>query len=211
LDVQIAASSKQTQLMSGPSLAVGTPCFSRTAVMEAIRPQVDAYVLDWILSQPLRREWFFEQRDGNCRLMASFAIRLTETVGVWARAVGPVAEWVTQQLWPTTRKRTQSNLPPTRLTQTHRREAKGLSSVSTALVAPRLENLCRGCGKAIADRRTHCANCAVSTATKRLVKAAKIGRAAARNPEARAKHAESERRHAQARSAWDASMQPGWL
>jgi len=130
---------------------------------------------------------------------------------MWSRAVGPVAEWVTQQLWSTTRKRTQSNLPPTRLTQTHRREAKGLSSVSTALVAPRLENLCRGCGKAIADRRTHCANCAVSTATKRLVKAAKIGRAAARNPEARAKHAESERRHAQARSAWDASMQPGWL
>jgi hypothetical protein len=29
---QIAASSKQTQLITGPSLAVGTPCFSRTAV-----------------------------------------------------------------------------------------------------------------------------------------------------------------------------------
>ncbi|PYV67852.1 MAG: CRISPR-associated endonuclease Cas1 [Acidobacteria bacterium] len=194
-------------------LHVDTPARDSLAcdLMEAIRPKVDAYVLDWVLSQPLRRDWFFEQRDGNCRLMASFAIRLTETAGMWSRAVGPVAEWVTQQLWSTTRKRTQSNLPPTRLTQTHRREAKGLSSVSTALVAPRLENLCRGCGKAIADRRTHCANCAVSTATKRLVKAAKIGRAAARNPEARAKHAESERRHAQARSAWDASMQPGWL
>jgi hypothetical protein len=31
-DVQIAASSKQTQLITGPSLAVGTPCSSRTAV-----------------------------------------------------------------------------------------------------------------------------------------------------------------------------------
>src|SRR6266566_1006791 len=48
-------------------------------LMEAIRPLVDAYVLDWILSQPLRREWLFERRDGNCRLMASFATRLTET------------------------------------------------------------------------------------------------------------------------------------
>ncbi|PYV70811.1 MAG: CRISPR-associated endonuclease Cas1, partial [Acidobacteria bacterium] len=94
-------------------------------LMEAIRPQVDAYVLNWILSQPLRREWFFEQRDGNCRLMASFAIRLTETVGMWARAIGPVAEWVARQLWSTTQKRTQSNLPPTRLTQDHKREAKG--------------------------------------------------------------------------------------
>src|ERR1019366_1597466 len=30
---QIAASSKQTQLITGPSLAVGTPCFSRTVVL----------------------------------------------------------------------------------------------------------------------------------------------------------------------------------
>src|SRR5712692_1706828 len=30
--VQIAASSKQTELITGPSLAVGTSCFSRTAV-----------------------------------------------------------------------------------------------------------------------------------------------------------------------------------
>src|SRR5205823_8740171 len=84
-------------------------------LMEPIRAQVDAYVLDWVLNQPLRREWFFEQRDGNCRLMASFAIRLTETVGMWARAIAPVAEWVARQLWSKTQKRTQSNLPPTRL------------------------------------------------------------------------------------------------
>src|SRR2546427_9526395 len=32
---QIAASSKQTQLITGPSLAVGTPCFSRTAVSKS--------------------------------------------------------------------------------------------------------------------------------------------------------------------------------
>src|ERR1039457_418938 len=37
---QIAASSKQTQLITGPSLAVGTPCFSRTAVVQNILAQV---------------------------------------------------------------------------------------------------------------------------------------------------------------------------
>ena len=49
-------------------LHVDTPARDSLAcdLMEAIRPQVDAYVLNWILSQPLRREWFFEQRDGNC-------------------------------------------------------------------------------------------------------------------------------------------------
>src|SRR5205807_6864855 len=100
--------------------------------MEPIRPQVDRYVLYWILSQPLRREWFFEQRDGNCRLMAPFASRLAETAQVWARAVGPVTEWVARELWSTTRKRMQSNLPPTRLTQNHKREANGIMSAPIA-------------------------------------------------------------------------------
>jgi len=36
-------------------------------LMEPVRPQVDAFLLDWISRGPLRREWFFEQRDGNCR------------------------------------------------------------------------------------------------------------------------------------------------
>jgi CRISPR-associated endonuclease Cas1 len=40
-------------------------------LMEAVRTQVDEYVLNWITKQTLRREWFFEERDGNCRLMAA--------------------------------------------------------------------------------------------------------------------------------------------
>jgi len=194
-------------------LHVDTPARDSLAcdLMEAIRPQVDAYVLDWILSQPFRREWFFEQRDGNCRLMSSFAIRLTETTGVWARAIAPVAEWVARQLWSTTQKRTHSNLPPTRLTQTHRREAKSAESALTSRAAPRPENLCHGCGEIIRDGRNHCANCSVTSATERLVNAACAGRVVAHSPEARAKQAISERRHANARACWDASSQPAWL
>jgi CRISPR-associated endonuclease Cas1 len=194
-------------------LHVDTPARDSLAcdLMEAIRPQVDAYVLDWILSQPLRREWFFEQRDGNCRLMASFAIRLTETASLWARAIGPVAEWVARQLWSTTQERTRSNLPPTRLTQTRRREVKGVGSAPAGRTGPRLENLCRSCGKTIRDGRKHCVKCALAPATKRLVNAARIGRLAAHNPEARAKQGESERRQAVARASWDPSSQPAWL
>ena len=80
---------------------VDTPARDSLAcdLMEAVRPKVDAYVLDWIMSQPLKSEWFFEQRDGNCRLMASFAIRLSETAPMWRHAVAPVAEWVARALW----------------------------------------------------------------------------------------------------------------
>jgi len=61
-------------------------------LMEPARTQVDAYVLDWITREPLRREWFFEERNGNCRLMGPFALRLSETMVAWRRAVAPTAE-----------------------------------------------------------------------------------------------------------------------
>jgi CRISPR-associated endonuclease Cas1 len=191
-------------------LHVDTPARDSLAcdLMEPVRPHVDAYLLDWITRQPLKREWFFEQRDGNCRLMGEFAVRLSETAPIWGRAVAPLAEWVAQQFWSTTRKRT--DLPPTHLTQTHRRKAKG-TSAPTLPVAPRAGNLCRGCGKAINPGRVHCANCAISPATERLAIAAKLGRVAAQTPEALAKQAASQGRHSRARSSWDESSQPSWL
>ena len=75
-------------------------------LMEPLRPMVDAYVLGWIAREPLRHEYFFEQQNGNCRLMGSFAIRLSETAATWGRAVAPIAEWVARALWPTAKKPT---------------------------------------------------------------------------------------------------------
>jgi ribosomal protein L37E len=128
-------------------------------------------VLDWIVQQPLRREWFFEQRDGNCRLMASFTARLSETAPVWARAVAPFAEWIARQLWSANRKGARDIASPTRLTQRHKREAKGAPSFPPAEHVPRAKNRCRGCGKIIRDVRTQCAQCAVPNATQRLIDA----------------------------------------
>src|SRR5579863_1232462 len=44
-------------------LHVDTPARDSLAcdLMEPIRAQVDAYLLDWVTRQPLRREWFFEE------------------------------------------------------------------------------------------------------------------------------------------------------
>jgi CRISPR/Cas system-associated endonuclease Cas1 len=54
-------------------LHVDTPNRDRLAcdLMEAVRPEVDAFVLDWLKREPLPSSSFLEQRDGNCRLMAS--------------------------------------------------------------------------------------------------------------------------------------------
>ena len=96
-------------------------------LMEPVRSQVDAYLLDWLTREPLRREWFFEQRDGNCRLMGSFAVRLSESARTWGRAVAPIAEWASRELWLTIAKPSRKVGPATRLTESSRREAKGSS------------------------------------------------------------------------------------
>jgi hypothetical protein len=71
--------------------------------------------LDWLTHEPLRREWLFERRDGNCRLTGSFAVRLSETARTWGQAVAPLAEWVARELWSTVKKPTRLQEPSQRL------------------------------------------------------------------------------------------------
>jgi len=179
-------------------------------LMEPVRPQVDAFLLDWITRDLLKREWFFERPDGNCRLMSSLAIRLSETAPIWGRAVAPLAEWVGQSLWNSPHKRSGVNqILPTRLTQRRKRNAKGSLHQPPTIRAPRRENLCRGCGKPIQDRSTNCAQCDAKAG--RMVDVAQIGRIAGHTPEAVAKESRTQRLHAQARSAWTPAKQPAWL
>jgi CRISPR-associated endonuclease Cas1 len=178
-------------------------------LMEAVRPQVDAYLLDWITRQPLSRDWFFEQRDGNCRLMAPFAARMSETAPTWGRAVAPIAEWVAHAFWSTIRK---PDAPfATRLTHRNRREAKGRPSVPPAKTAPQPDNVCRVCGASVSLERNYCSMCAATTTREHIVKIAKIGRIASQAPGPKARRAETQRRHALAKKAWQPSSLLAWL
>jgi CRISPR-associated endonuclease Cas1 len=178
-------------------------------LMEPGRPQVDAFLLDWIMKEPLKREWFFEQRDGSCRLMGSFATKLSETSSAWRQTVAPIAEWVSGVLWSTF-KQHRRKLPPTHLTQTRRREAKGKPHLRIA-APPRPPHLCRTCGKRVTAGYDRCASCKVAVCTEELIKAAQKGRLAAHTVQAEAKRGESRRRHALALRTWKPSDQPAWL
>ena len=180
-------------------------------LMEAARWRVDAFVLEWVMREPLKREWFFEQQDGNCRLTASFAAQLCQTAPMWARAVAPFAEWVARTLWNTASNPTRHERPATALTQRHRREAKGAPSFPPAERPPRQQTLCRGCGKGIRAGRIHCGECAIEGATQRFADAAKIGRSVSHSAEGRTKQSLTRKGHAKACSAWDPATQPAWL
>jgi CRISPR-associated endonuclease Cas1 len=180
-------------------------------VLESVRPHVDAFLLDSFVRQPLKRQWFWERPDGNTRLTAQFTAQLSETLPMWARAVGPVAEWVARALWSSSAKLVREPAPPTRLTQRTKREVKGAPPLPPAIKAPRRDNLCPECGKAIKSESRKCVRCSLGDATKNMLEAARIGRQTANGPEAQAKRAIKARRNALAQHSWNPSDQPEWL
>jgi CRISPR-associated endonuclease Cas1 len=180
-------------------------------VLEPIRPQIEAWLLNWIASEPFRRSDFFETGSGNCRLMSQLCTKLSETVSVWGKLVAPWAEYVARELSTGAKSGPECNrTPPTRLTQRHRTEAKGKIWTPRVKFA-KSDHLCRGCGSRILEGSNHCSQCAVSSATERLVDAARVGRQTANSPEAQLKRANTQRTNALAQHAWKPSDQPTWL
>jgi CRISPR-associated protein Cas1 len=178
-------------------------------LMEPVRPQVDGYLLEWITRQPLRRDWFVEQSDGNCRLTSLFAARLCETAPIWRRLVAPIAEWTARAIWSTIRK---PDSPfTTRLTQANKRTKENARSGSPTQIRPRVENLCPGCGKSIQERSLTCIRCGHEKTIKNMHDAARIGRLTANGPEAQAKRSIKARENAMAQHSWKSSDQPVWL
>ena len=147
-------------------------------LMEAARPDVDAYVLDWITKHPLSRSWFFEQRDGNCRLMSGFAAQLSVTASMWRAAISPVAEWISRALVVNTTK-TVPNCSSRR--QDSRRAIAAFPKAGMVLgpepSVVRLTRVCPVCGNSLKDSRSQtCRTCTVAVNRKNMIEAAKLGR-----------------------------------
>jgi CRISPR-associated endonuclease Cas1 len=178
-------------------------------LMEAIRPEIDSFLISWIHREPLRRNWFFEESDGNCRLMGTFAVRLSETSSTWARAVAPIAEWVARKLWSRPTKRKSTTPPPTRLTEDRRRAVKGSSRQNTEK-GPSVLRICRICGNNLLRGRKYCKNCSARVASKNLKLVATLGRAKTLGTEAQSRRSETMRRQQKANIAWKIAL-PSWL
>jgi hypothetical protein len=74
----------------------GRPSFA-CDLMEAVRPVVDAHVLD-VLAGPLRKREFVEDSRGVVRCLAPITHRLAEAMPSYATALGPVVEHVAELL-----------------------------------------------------------------------------------------------------------------
>lgn len=180
-------------------------------LMEPVRSQVDAYLLDWITTQPLKREWFFEKSDGNARLMASLTAKLSETAPTWGRAVAPIAEWVAQALWNSIgQSASMGPIVPTRLTQRRRSEGRKQSYVMANNPVPSRRKLCEVCG-AEGVRNRYCKSCGVEFSRENMAQVALIGHAQPRTQRAKTHASKTLSEHAVANSWWSSSSLPDWL
>jgi hypothetical protein len=180
-------------------------------VLEPIRAKVDAYVIDWITRQALRRDWFYEERDGNCRLMGSFAKQLSETAQMWACAVAPVAEWVAQAFWSSAGKSASKGPSlPTRLTQRHRSEGRGNTLQVRTNRIPRREKVCEVCG-AEGVKNRYCKSCAVEVSRDNMAQVALIGHSRPKTQRVKNQISKRISDHAVANTWWDPSSLPKWL
>ena len=116
-------------------------------LMEPVRPSVDSLVLDLLFSGELQRDWFFEERDGNCRLMGSFAETLSETATMWRTAVNTFAEWIARCIWDSKMRHVRTQYPATRLTGVHRSD--GRASLNNSVKESQCARLilCKDCGQ----------------------------------------------------------------
>jgi CRISPR-associated endonuclease Cas1 len=179
-------------------------------IMEPARPLIDAFVLNWIAKESLKREWFFENRDGSCRLMAKLAEMLTETSSAWRHCVAPIAEQISRMLWSTIRNNGRFVLPPTYLTQSSRRYAKGKPKIRIVL-PQRPPHICVTCGRKVTREHCYCSRCKVAITSKAMIEAARKGRLLSHTSRAESKRAKSRRLHFAAQKNWDPSAQPDWL
>jgi CRISPR-associated endonuclease Cas1 len=178
-------------------------------LMEPVRPDVDAYVLNQILLQPLKRNWFFEERNGNCRLVAELATQLAETTSTWARLAAPLAEWAVKEIASTTRSGRM--LPATRLTQNHRRALTGGEFNPKPRNSARLHNVCSACGNRIPNRSKTCTVCLAKTLPQRLRRLAAEGRVLSHAETAEAKRSRTQFTNRANIRKWSSSDQPAWL
>jgi hypothetical protein len=179
-------------------------------IMEVTRPQCDAFVLHWLQSERLRRSDFWEDRNGNCRIVSSLAIRLCETADTWRRLVAPVAEWVAQALWNSSRKvANETKAVPTRLTQRHRSEGRG-REVTLVANPPRLTKICEVCGGEGVKNR-YCRSCAIEVARDTMARVALIGHSKPKSSKVKARISQTLSDHAVANTWWSPSSLPPWL
>ncbi len=189
-------------------------------LVEAVRPDVDEYVLDLLAQRTFSRREFVELPIGQVRLAPSLAKLLAEsTLGHWEAAVGAHAQEVARTLSYAAGAGVRAPKASCRGAGGKGRGALGRHSTQEAARSKRVPNACRVCGVVLSiDERGHarriCGDCLPAfreERTDKLVRAAKGNLAKMRaskdtpqqTAEAKAKRVRSKAARTRQAKKWD--------
>jgi CRISPR-associated endonuclease Cas1 len=115
-------------------------------VMEAIRPIVDLWLMNFLKGNLLRRDDFSETIKGEVRLSYSFRAQISAIAPYLAEAIAPCMDFIVKALAG------DSNIALS-LTRKVEQEQKSRK------IRVRTEQLCLDCGEAVLGNRQYCDNC----------------------------------------------------
>jgi CRISPR-associated endonuclease Cas1 len=140
-------------------------------LMEAIRPEVDSFVLNTLTDQRFRKADFFETTEGGCRILPPLTERLTQTGQRWADLIAPHAEQTAQVLMDSRSEESTVTLA-TPLTQAKRsagRRALGQVIPASKRKHRLQQRICKACGDNLQDTdQTYCSKCQPEQKRQRL-------------------------------------------
>jgi CRISPR-associated endonuclease Cas1 len=130
-------------------------------LMEAVRPEVDAYVLRLLSSSVFRADDFRESRQGVVRILPPLSHGLAETAPQWGKVLAPVVERVAKAFADGRGSRV--GRLPTKLTQANRSAGRDHLRRQPRTVNARHRGLersiCRGCGTDVVADQAWCKDC----------------------------------------------------
>jgi CRISPR-associated endonuclease Cas1 len=130
-------------------------------LMEAVRPNVDRYLLALLRDRVFQVSNFYETQRGNVRLLAPLTHELAETLPGWRQLIAPVTESVASTLLerdPALEKFPTPLSEANRRADRARRHDRAQPPVQTR--APRPERRCKRCGGELPHRdRVYCDEC----------------------------------------------------
>lgn len=129
-------------------------------VMEAVRPQVDAYLLDLLHEHTFKASDFYESPRGICRLLPPTTTILAQTASTWAQLVSPTAERVAQLLAQAPGSRIDHLSTPLTNRKRRARQVRRRAPAPAAPIIPAPKPNCRRCGGELPHpKRTYCDDC----------------------------------------------------
>lgn len=187
-------------------------------LMEPVRPEVDAFVLQLLDEQTFLKADFFEDRKGHCRLMPPLAAVLAESAARWAKALAPIAESLA---WSFARFQLSAPLrsadgerPPLRLRTPLTQQNRRKQPAKHGSVSSPIDARCKDCGKRLQNpKRTYCDACLPINAQRASLKGVAVqqqlravGEDRRQHPEVRAIHSRHATQQHLLNSAWEAAQ-----